>query len=90
MRSLWQVETMITEAIKAGEFENLKGSGKPLEIDLSQDLMTAKLKCMGYVPREVALRRKLALLEEIPKNIKQRESLIIEIDILTQSRLGKI
>ncbi len=90
MKSSWQIENLIREAIEAGEFDNLPGAGKPLEIDTNQDVMQSKLRDLGFVPKEVHLRKQLALLENTPANFKLRQELMIEIDILTQTRLGKI
>jgi len=73
--------------METGEFDNLRGAGKPLEIDFSQDWMQSKLRKMGFLPREVELRKRLAMMEKTSDNYKVRETLTIEIDILTQARL---
>ena len=63
------IENKIREAINNGEFDNLPGKGKPL--DLTEYFNTpcdlrlgyALLKSAGYVPVEVELRRELEMLE---------------------------
>lgn len=82
-----QVEMLIKDAIADGAFDNLKGAGKPLEIDPQADVMQEKLRALGYMPREVTLRIKLAALENISANRGAREQLKVEIDILMRSRL---
>jgi hypothetical protein len=84
-----QVEMLIKDAIAEGAFDNLKGAGKPLEINPQVDVMQEKLRALGFMPREVTLRIKLAGLEDIPANREAREQLKVEIDILMQSRLQR-
>ena len=63
------VERQIREAQERGEFDNLPGAGKPLELD-DDRLVPAEvriayrvLKNSGYVPPEVLERREIAELE---------------------------
>ena len=64
------VENKIRKAMAEGEFDNLPGKGKPL--DLSKDrlipehLRTAYhiLKNAGFVPEEIRLKKELELLKE--------------------------
>ncbi|MFC3746729.1 DnaJ family domain-containing protein [Paenibacillus sp. GCM10012306] len=67
----WLAEQRIQEAMTRGEFQNLPGHGKPLEIeDLSgvpEDLrMSYKLmKNAGVLPEELTLRAECVTLEEL-------------------------
>ena len=64
-----QVEQRILQAIKYGEFDDLPGSGKPLDLEddrlIPEELRLAYriLKNAGYVPREIQLFNQLAQLE---------------------------
>jgi len=55
-----QVEQRILQAIKYGEFDDLPGSGKPLDLEddrlIPEELRLAHriLKNAGYVPRDSA------------------------------------
>jgi hypothetical protein len=63
------IENKIREAIEKGEFDNLPGKGKPL--DLTEYFNTpgelrlgyAMLRSAGHVPVEVELRREIEALE---------------------------
>jgi hypothetical protein len=63
-------ENKIREAMRAGEFDNLPGSGKPLDLDgyfkLPEHLRLAYsiLKSANCVPAEVDLLNEVAALEE--------------------------
>jgi hypothetical protein len=63
------VEERIQRSIAAGDFDNLPGEGRPLELDddllVPLDLRAALrvLKNSGYVPREILWRREVAALE---------------------------
>ena len=65
------VETLIKEAMERGEFDNLPGKGKP--IDLSEYFETPEevrlarsvLKGAGMTPREVDLLKEIAELKQI-------------------------
>jgi hypothetical protein len=64
------IEKKIREAIARGEFDNLAGSGKPLDLDdyfnTPEDLRMAFsiLKSNNFVPEEVELFREIADLGE--------------------------
>jgi len=64
-------EQKIQDAIKNGEFENLSGKGKPLDLTESRhippDLRMAYkvLKNSGMIPAEMEIRKEIALLEEL-------------------------
>ena len=63
------IENKIREAIERGEFDNLPGKGKPLDLteyfNTPGDLRLgyAMLKSAGHVPVEVELRREIEALE---------------------------
>jgi len=71
--SVWEkiAEEKIREAMAAGEFDDLPGAGKPL--DLSEyfslpettRLAFSILKNAGFVPREVELLKEIAALREL-------------------------
>lgn len=67
----WLAEQRILEAMREGEFDNLAGSGKPLELeDLSgvpEELrMSFKiLKNAGILPEELAVQQECVRLEEM-------------------------
>ncbi|WP_379136387.1 DUF1992 domain-containing protein [Paenibacillus sp. sgz500958] len=67
----WLAEQRIQEAMRNGEFKNLSGHGKPLELeDLSgvpEDLrMSFKImKNAGLLPEELSLRAECVSLEEL-------------------------
>jgi Domain of unknown function (DUF1992) len=64
-------EQRIAEAIERGEFDDLPGAGKPLDLeqdaDVPAELRVAYriLKNSGFVPPEVELRRDIASVEEL-------------------------
>lgn len=63
------VENKIREAIERGEFDNLPGRGRPLDLDAYFNtpeelrLGFALLKSAGFVPPEVELQRELETLQ---------------------------
>lgn len=65
------VERRIEEAISRGEFNDLPGSGRPLELDddalVPEELRVAYriLRNAGYVPPEVGELRQIAALEKL-------------------------
>ena len=64
------VEERIKKAQKDGEFENLKGTNKPLKFEdqhVPQDLRLAHkiLKNAGFLPPEVELKKKIAQTEQL-------------------------
>ena len=64
-------ERKIAEAMAAGEFDDLPGAGKPLELDddahIPEDLRVAYriLKNAGYIPPEVETLNQVAELERL-------------------------
>jgi len=68
------VEEQIRDAMAAGEFDNLPGKGKPLDLDTyfrtPEHLRMAFhiLKGAGYVPPELALKRKIEKLKILQEN----------------------
>jgi hypothetical protein len=82
------VENLIQEAIARGEFDNLKGSGKPLNLDeyfsLPEDMRASftLLRNAGVAPQEVGLLKEIAQLKEkLDKQTDEnkRKKLITEI-----------
>jgi len=67
------VETKIKAAMAAGEFDNLPGKGKPLDLkaysETPEHLRTAYhiLKNSGYLPEEVRLKKEM---EEVKEKIR--------------------
>ena len=64
------IEEKIRQAIEAGEFDNLKGAGKPLDMDEYFNSPPevragyALLKSNNFVPEEVELLKEIGLLRE--------------------------
>lgn len=64
-------EQKISEAVSRGEFENLPGAGRPLELDddplVPEELRAAYrlLKNAGFVPPELEARNEIASLERM-------------------------
>jgi hypothetical protein len=64
------VETLIKEALARGDFENLPGKGKPIDLteyfNTPEDVRVAQtvLKNAGVVPVEVELLQEIAVLKE--------------------------
>jgi hypothetical protein len=64
------VEEIIQDAMARGEFDDLPGAGKPLDLDAyfalpeDQRLAITLLKNAGYVPEEVDLMREIKTLKE--------------------------
>lgn len=73
------VEEKIKQAIDAGEFDRLKGAGKPLShadyFDAPPDLRAgySLLKSNNFVPEEVELLREIGLLRERIKSLSKNE-----------------
>jgi hypothetical protein len=67
-------EAAIQKAIERGDFDNLKGKGKPLDLNEYFDtpeemrLVFSLLKNAGYIPEEVEL---LKLIAELKADIKE-------------------
>ncbi|WP_210534601.1 DUF1992 domain-containing protein [Thermosulfurimonas marina] len=72
-------EERIQEAIRNGEFDDLPGKGKPLQMeDLSfvpEEVRLAYkvLKNAGFVPPEVELRREIRTLEDLLESLGEEE-----------------
>src|SRR5574340_1696544 len=71
-------EERINEAMKAGEFDNLPGKGKPVDLDYDSstpaDLRMAfkVLRNAGILPPEVELKKEIfALTEELRKGLDE-------------------
>jgi hypothetical protein len=84
-------EQKIEEAIRNGEFDNLPGAGKPLDLDddlsIPEDMRLANriMKNSGLTPPEVSLRKEIAnLREELARteNITARHAIEREIRML--------
>jgi len=64
------VEEKIKQAIEAGEFDNLKGMGKPLDLDEYFNVPAevragySLLKSNNFVPEEVEILKEIGLLRE--------------------------
>ena len=64
------IEQRIKEAIDRGDFDNLKGKGKPLDLDgyfaMPEELRMAfaMLKSNEFVPEEVEMMREIARLKD--------------------------
>ncbi|MGI9335668.1 MAG: DnaJ family domain-containing protein [Gammaproteobacteria bacterium] len=73
------MERRIREAQASGEFDDLPGAGRPLELDdaalVPAELRMAYrlLKNAGYVPEEVMLRREIASLEQFAMQAERVE-----------------
>ena len=67
----WIAERRIAEAVARGDFDNLPGAGKPLDLDgeplLPEDLRLAYriLKNAGFVPPELETQREIRALEDL-------------------------
>jgi hypothetical protein len=70
MAYLHSVEQAITEAMARGEFDNLPGKGKPLDLDAyfaapeEWRMAYSVLRSAGYLPEEVQLLKEIAVLKE--------------------------
>jgi len=88
-------EERIQEAMRKGQFDNLPGAGKPLELDddllVPAELRVAYriLKNSGYVPPEVLQRREIADLEALLPNLdeEERSRALLKLQLL-RTRLG--
>ena len=64
------IEEKIQKAITDGEFENLKGAGKPIDMDAyfntpaEYRMGHSLLKANNFVPEEVEILREMGLLKE--------------------------
>jgi len=96
------VESIIQEAMARGEFENLPGRGKPIDLteyfNTPEDVRVAQsmLKNAGMVPVEIELLQEIAalkealctLLDEIEKNKKRKliEEKQLQFNLLLERR----
>ncbi len=92
-------EALITEAMKAGEFDNLPGKGKPL--DLSDDSMVPEdlrmayrmLKNAGCLPPELEAQQELVRMIDLMRNATsdgERKDLRRQVDAkLLRLNLGR-
>ena len=75
-------EQRILEAIKNGEFDNLEGKGKPLDLRdepwIPEDLRMAYriLKNSGYIPAELELRNEIINLRQLINTIDDNQERI--------------
>jgi hypothetical protein len=99
------IEKQIQEAIARGEFDNLSGSGKPLDLDAyfntPEDLRMAfaMLKSNEFVPEEVEMFREIGQLDECIKACAgeseraalqtQREERRLKLTLLLDARRRK-
>jgi hypothetical protein len=73
------VETLIKEAMERGEFDNLPGKGKPIDLtayfDMPEEVRMAHsiLKNAGMAPREVDLLKEIAELKQIQAALLDEE-----------------
>ena len=98
------VEERIRAAQQAGEFDDLPGRGKPLELEdwseVPEDLRIAYhlLKNAGVLPPEAQLRKEIHTLQDLLKYVEgeqQRQSIaksiewkMIHLDLLKRRSLG--
>ena len=72
------VETAIQEAMAGGEFKNLPGQGKPINLteyfNTPEDVRVAQamLKNAGMLPVEIELLQEIAAYKELLKNAKHQ------------------
>ncbi len=75
------IEEMIKQAIARGEFDNLEGQGKPLDLDAyfntPEDLRMAfsMLKSNDFVPEEVEMLKEIEALRETIKTVTDPEEI---------------
>ncbi|MGQ0541791.1 MAG: J-domain-containing protein [Blastocatellia bacterium] len=73
------IEEMIRQAIARGEFDNLEGKGKPLDLDAYFNtpeevrMGFSILKANDFVPEEVEWLKEIAVLREKIKNSKNED-----------------
>lgn len=90
------VEERIQEAVRRGDFDNLPGAGRPLDLDepplVPQELRVAyrMLKNAGFVPPEIFERREIAELEAsiaAMADVAARKRALAKLAVL-RTRLG--
>ena len=78
-------EERIRRAMENGEFDNLRGAGKPLsfhdETWVPEDLRVAYriLKNAGYLPEEIGLKKEIMNLRELIRTIDDNEERLRKI-----------
>lgn len=99
------VEELIKKAQERGEFDNLPGKGKPIDLssyfDTPEDVRVAQsvLKNAGFAPREVGLLKEIAELKQIQSSLldekrkkevqKEIEKKQIEFSLMMERRRRK-
>lgn len=87
------VEARIRKAMAEGEFDNLPGKGKPIELktyyDMPEHLRLAyqMIKDSGYIPEEVRLKKEMETLKEKikqSKSEKEKQKLLKEFAEISQ------
>ena len=75
------IESVIKEAMERGEFDNLPGKGKPIDLtayfDTPEEVRAAFsiLKNAGMVPREVELLKEIAELKQVESALAEEKTL---------------
>ena len=75
------VESIIKEAMERGEFDNLPGKGKPIDLtayfDTPEEVRVAyaMLKNAGMAPREVELLKEIAELKQVESALVEEKTL---------------
>jgi len=93
------IEQKIQEAVNKGEFDNLPGQGKPLELEdesrIPEDLRLAYkvLKNANCLPPEIELRKEIRQMEDMLENIpdekeKYRQIKKINLKIMKLNMMG--
>lgn len=84
-------EARIAEAMERGEFDNLEGAGRPLELDddtfVPEGLRVAYriLKNAGFLPEEVLIRKEIQQVEDLLRRVDEpgkRCSALKRLDVL--------
>jgi DnaJ homologue, subfamily C, member 28, conserved domain len=99
------VEEKIREAMEAGEFDNLAGRGRPLDLkpyfDTPEDLRLAYslLKSSGFVPEEAQLLKEIEALQtrlgrglddqEGARLMKSLEEKRLKLNLMLEQRKGR-
>lgn len=85
-------ERRIVEAMERGEFDNLEGAGKPLQLDddalVPPELRVAYriLKNAGFLPEEVLIRREIQEVEDLLRRMRasdERSRALRRLDVLS-------
>lgn len=89
MPSEINIEQKIREAMERGDFDNLKGAGKPLELDgyfaMPEDMRMAfaMLRSNEFVPEEVEMLKEIAELKDkirLSVDAAERELLTVKLN----------